>query len=46
MSQLVAVGIEVVALVTEQGPGPVAGPTGAACNRRDAVNQGEGWASR
>lgn len=41
-TQLVAVGVGVVALVTEQSFGPAAGPAGAARDGRDAVDQGEG----
>ncbi len=43
-TRLVAVGVGVVALVTEQSFEPAAGPAGAARNGRDPVDQGEGGA--
>jgi len=42
VTQLVAVGVGVVALVAEQGVGSPAGPAGAARDGWAAVDQGEG----
>jgi hypothetical protein len=42
LAELLAVGIGVVALVAEQGPGESAGPARAAGDGRDAVDQGDG----